>query len=66
MTCRKTLPKRDISEELDRQIKEGIKLSDLCKADVIRQTLRNSACHNLPPDFSRRLMAGGTDTGSPG
>src|SRR5882724_11436991 len=51
MTCRKTLPKRDISEELDRQIKEGIKLSDLCKADVIRQTLRIGL-----PQFAARLQ----------
>ena len=36
----KMLPKMDISEELDAQIKEGIKISDLCKADVVRQALR--------------------------
>ena len=36
----KTLPKMDISEELDAHINEGIKISDLCKADVIRQALR--------------------------
>jgi hypothetical protein len=36
----KTLPKMHISEELETQINESIKLSDLCKADVIRQALR--------------------------
>jgi hypothetical protein len=36
----KVLPKMDISEELDAQIKESIKISELCKADVIRQALR--------------------------
>jgi hypothetical protein len=36
----KTLPKMDISDELNAQISENIKISDLCKADVIRQALR--------------------------
>jgi hypothetical protein len=36
----KTLPKMDISDDLDAQIQESIKISDLCKADVIRQALR--------------------------
>ncbi len=36
----KTLPKMEISEELDTQINEGIQVSELCKADVIRQALR--------------------------
>ena len=36
----KKLPKMDISDELDAQISEGIKASDLCKADVVRQALR--------------------------
>jgi hypothetical protein len=40
MTCMKTLPKMDISEELDAQINESIEISDLCKADVVRQALR--------------------------
>jgi hypothetical protein len=40
MTWMKTLPKMDISEELDAQIIENIKISDLCKADVVRQALR--------------------------
>jgi HTH-type transcriptional regulator / antitoxin HigA len=35
----KTLPKMDSSEELDEQIQAGIKLSELCKADVVRQAL---------------------------
>lgn len=30
----------EISEELDAQINEGMKASELCKADVIRQALR--------------------------
>lgn len=36
----KTLPKMEISDELDAQINENIKISDLCKADVVRQALR--------------------------
>jgi len=36
----KTLPKMEISKELDAQIREGMKISELCKADVIRQALR--------------------------
>jgi hypothetical protein len=36
----KTLPKMEISDELDAQIKAGMKASDLCKSDVIRQALR--------------------------
>ena len=36
----KTLPKMEISEDLDLQIAEGMKISELCKADVIRQALR--------------------------
>lgn len=36
----KILPKMEISEELDAQINEGIDVSELCKADVIRQALR--------------------------
>ena len=30
----------DISDDLDAQIDESIKISELCKADVIRQALR--------------------------
>ena len=30
----------DISEELDAQITESVKASDLCKADVVRHALR--------------------------
>jgi hypothetical protein len=36
----KILPKMEISEQLDAQISEGMDLSELCKADVIRQALR--------------------------
>jgi hypothetical protein len=36
----KTLPKMAINDELDAQINENIKISELCKADVIRQALR--------------------------
>jgi hypothetical protein len=36
----KTLPKIGISDELAAQINEGIKISELCKADVVRQALR--------------------------
>ena len=40
MTCMKTLPKMDISDELNAQINESVKITDLCKADVVRQALR--------------------------
>jgi hypothetical protein len=36
----KTLPKMEISDQLDAEIADGIKLSELCKADVVRQALR--------------------------
>jgi len=36
----KTLPKMEISDDLAAQINEGVKISDLCKSDVIRQALR--------------------------
>lgn len=36
----KTLPKMEISAELEKQINEGMKISELCKADVVRQALR--------------------------
>jgi hypothetical protein len=36
----KTLPKMEISDELNAQINDNIKLSELCKADVVRQALR--------------------------
>jgi hypothetical protein len=36
----KMLPKLKISDELDAQIDENIKISELCKADVVRQALR--------------------------
>ena len=47
----KTLPKMEISKELDEQIKENIKLSDLCKADVVRQALRIGL-----PQFAARFQ----------
>ena len=36
----KMLPKMEISEDLENQIVEGMQISELCKADVIRQALR--------------------------
>jgi hypothetical protein len=47
----KTLPKMEISEELDAQIQAGIKLSELCKADVVRQALRIGL-----PQFASRFQ----------
>lgn len=41
----------DISDEIDAQIKENIKLSDLCKADVIRQAFRIGL-----PQFAARFQ----------
>ncbi len=51
MTCMKTLPKMDISDELDMRINESIKISDLCKADVVRQALRIGL-----PQFAARFQ----------
>ena len=36
----KTLPKMEISDELDAHINESMSVSEVCKADVIRQALR--------------------------
>lgn len=36
----RTLPKMEISDTLDAQITEAMDVSELCKADVIRQALR--------------------------
>ncbi len=47
----KTLPKMEISDELDAQISEGIEVSELCKADVIRQALRIGL-----PQFAARFQ----------
>lgn len=47
----KTLPKMEISEELSRQIHQGMIVSDLCKADVIRQALRIGL-----PQFASRFQ----------
>jgi hypothetical protein len=51
MTCMKTLPKMDISDELNAQINDNIKISELCKADVIRQALRIGL-----PQFAARFQ----------
>lgn len=40
MISMKSLPKMQISDELDAQIDECIKVSELSKADVVRQALR--------------------------
>lgn len=47
----KTLPKMDISDELNAQINESIKISDLCKSDVVRQALRIGL-----PQFASRFQ----------
>ena len=47
----KTLPKMEIGDELEGQISEGIRVSDLCKADVIRQALRIGL-----PQFASRFQ----------
>ncbi len=47
----KTLPKMGISEELDGQIADGMKISDLSKADVVRQALRIGL-----PQFAARFQ----------
>jgi hypothetical protein len=51
MASMKTLPKMEISDELDGQINDGMKLSELCKADVIRQALRIGL-----PQFASRFQ----------
>jgi hypothetical protein len=47
----KTLPKMGISDELDTQINENIRISDLSKADVVRQALRIGL-----PQFAARFQ----------
>jgi hypothetical protein len=47
----KTLPKMEINDELDLQINESIRISDLCKADVVRQALRIGL-----PQFAARFQ----------
>jgi hypothetical protein len=51
LRCMKTLPKMEISDELDAHINEGTKLSELCKADVVRQALRIGL-----PQFAARFQ----------
>ena len=41
----------DISDELDTQISEGIEISDLCKADVVRHALKIGL-----PQFAARFQ----------
>jgi hypothetical protein len=48
---KKTLPKMEISNELDTRITEGMKISELCKADVVRQALRIGL-----PQFAARFQ----------
>lgn len=45
------MPKTDISDDLSAQIEEGVKISDLCKADVVRQALRIGL-----PQFAARFQ----------
>jgi hypothetical protein len=47
----KTLPKMHISDELEAYINEGIRLSELCKSDVVRQALRIGL-----PQFAARFQ----------
>jgi len=51
MTWMKTLPKMEISDELETGINEGMKVSELCKADVVRQALRIGL-----PQFAARFQ----------
>ena len=41
----------EITDELDARINEGMKISDLCKADVVRQALRIGL-----PQFAARFQ----------
>jgi hypothetical protein len=47
----KMLPKMEISEDLEAQIAQGMEISDLCKADVIRQALKIGL-----PQFAARFQ----------
>jgi hypothetical protein len=40
MTWMKRLPKMEISDDLDARINEVMEVSELCKADVVRQALK--------------------------
>ena len=41
----------EINDELDSQISEGVEISDLCKADVVRQALKIGL-----PQFAARFQ----------
>ena len=47
----KTLPKMEISENIEAQIIQGMEISDLCKSDVIRQALKIGL-----PQFAARFQ----------
>ena len=47
----KTLPKMDISDDLNEQLSRTMQLSELCKADVVRQALRIGL-----PQFAARFQ----------
>jgi hypothetical protein len=47
----KTLSQMEIGDELDEQIGLGMKFSDLCKADVVRQALKIGL-----PQFAARFQ----------
>jgi hypothetical protein len=47
----KTLPKMEISDAIDEQINDNIRISELCKADVVRQALRIGL-----PQFAARFQ----------
>ena len=51
MTYMKTLPKMEISEDIEAQIIQGMEISDLCKSDVIRQALKIGL-----PQFAARFQ----------
>jgi hypothetical protein len=51
MNYMKSLPKMKISDKLNAQINESVKITDLCKADVVRQALRIGL-----PQFAARFQ----------
>jgi DNA polymerase III alpha subunit len=47
----KTLPKMEISDDLEKSIDETMKIAELCKADVVRQALKIGL-----PQFASRFQ----------
>ena len=67
----KILPKMEISAELEEQINETVEITELCKADVVRQALRiglpifAARFHPAPLWLEERIREALTESGTP-